>query len=173
MTSRNRKPQGWRSLTAAWFRIGLHALPAWRPLRVCSAWWLVDAPCRLGDVYGWDALSLLMDAGWALTVIRILLAVFFVMVLNQPCLHVCMSPLTWVESWHAEVLRIRLIPARLPAMARRIRPRLSDAWMWTSHEGAFLPLLFPVWHMHDNLMWFQGDRCQAYIIAPSSEHDHE
>lgn len=94
MTSRNRKPQGWRSLTAVWFRIGLHALPAWRPLRVCSAWWLVDAPCRLGDVYGWDALSLLMDAGWALTVIRILLAVFFVMVLNQHCLHVCMSPLT-------------------------------------------------------------------------------
>lgn len=39
---------------------------------MCSAWWLVDAPCRLGDVYGWDALSLLMDAGWALTVIRIL-----------------------------------------------------------------------------------------------------
>lgn len=32
-----------------------------------------------------------MDAGWALTVIRILLAVFFVMVLNQPCLHVCMT----------------------------------------------------------------------------------
>lgn len=61
---------------------------------MCSAWWLVDAPCRLGDVYGWDALSLLMDAGWALTVIRILLAVFFVMVLNQPCLYVCMSPLT-------------------------------------------------------------------------------
>lgn len=78
------------------------------------------------------------------------------------CVHVAIDMSCW---WHAEVLRIRLIPARLPAMARRIRPRLRDAWMWTSHEGAFLPLLFPVWHMHDNLMWFQGDRCQAYIIA--------
>ena len=61
---------------------------------MCSAWWLVDAPCRLGDVYGWDALSLLMDAGWALTVIRILLAVFFVMVLITAllaCVHVAID----------------------------------------------------------------------------------
>lgn len=39
---------------------------------------------------------MMMDAGWALTVFRFSMAVFCVMVLRL-CLHVLMSPLTWVE----------------------------------------------------------------------------
>lgn len=54
MTSR--KPHGWRH------GFGLDCTHCQHDgrLRVCSAWW----PCRLGDAYGWDALSLMMDAGW-------------------------------------------------------------------------------------------------------------
>ena len=35
---------------------------------------------------------MMMDAGWALTVFRFSMAVFFVIV-SQSCLHVCMSPM--------------------------------------------------------------------------------
>lgn len=39
---------------------------------------------------------MMMDAGWALTVFRFSMTVFCVIV-PQSCLHVLMSPLTWVE----------------------------------------------------------------------------
>ena len=77
------EPHGWRH------GFGLHALPAWRLLDGC-----VRRDGSVAAVMLTVALSLLMDAGWALTVFRFSMAFRHG---AQSCLHVCMSPLTWVE----------------------------------------------------------------------------
>lgn len=73
---------------AAWFRIGLHALPAWRPLTGC-----VRCDGRLADVPV-ASMMLAADAGWVLAVFRFSMAVFFVMGLITAlfaCVHVALD----------------------------------------------------------------------------------
>ena len=72
---------------------------------------------------------MMMDAGWALTVFRFSMAVFFVMVLITAllaCVHVAID-VSGDDT--REFFGYGRFQRDCLAMARRIRPRLSDAWM--------------------------------------------
>lgn len=93
---------------------------------------------------------MMMDAGWALTVFRFSMAVFFVIV-SQSCLHVCMSPLTWVEMTHGSSSdtddsgETACDGAEDTTEIKRCLDVNQSGWSLPS-------LVVSVWYMHANLM---------------------